>query len=118
MKTNEFVKLINDTNYIHQKWAVIEVTVGSSLSNSKAWLKAVSFGWDTKENLTAFKLTSDGYKPAYGDDGHPEKQDEYLIVDKSGLVGRIGEYKVASLSELETYYRGGKIDFTPNIAIG
>jgi hypothetical protein len=118
MKTVEHVKLKSDSNYVHVKWAVMEVSVGGTLGASNAWIKCISYGCDTKENLLAFKLTSDGYKPVLDSNGHPQKQDVYTSVDKSGLVGTLGEYQVVSLSDIEPYNRGGKIDFTPNIPLG
>lgn len=118
MNQIEHVKLKSDTNYIHVKYAIMEVTVGASLAASQAWVKCISYGYDTEVNLTAFKLTSGGYKPVLNDAGHPEKQDEYSPVDTSGLVGTLGEYQVVTLADVEQYNRGGKIDFTPNIDIG
>lgn len=117
MRNVEHVKLTADSNYIHVKWAVIEATVGSSLANSYAWIVCVSYGFDSKENLLGFKLTSDGYEKELVD-GRPVKQDPYTGVDKTGMVGNIGEYRVVSLVDIEPYNRGGKIDFTPNIPIG
>ncbi len=118
MNQIEHVKLKSDSNYIHIKYAVMEVTVGSSLSNSYAWIKCISFGCDTEENLIAFKLTSDGYQPVPDAKGFPVKQTEWLPVDKSGMVGTMGEWLIAPLSDLEQYNRGGKIDFTSNIQLG
>lgn len=117
MRTVEFVKLNNDTNYIPVKWAIMEVNVGSSAANTQVWLKCISKGCDTKENLLAFKLTSDGYQPTLGPDGHPQKQTEYTPVDKSGIVGNIGEYQVTTLDSVTAYNRPN-IDFTPNIELG
>lgn len=118
MRTVENVMLNSDTNYIHVKWAVMEVNIGGTLATSNAWIKCISYGCDTAENLLAFKLTSEGYKPTLNAAGHPEKQDVYTSVDKSGLVGTIGEYQIVSLDSVSEYNRGGKIDFTPNIPLG
>jgi len=114
---NEIVKLNNDTNYIHTKWTVVHAQIGSTLANSQVWIKCVSHGCDTEVNLTAFKLTSDGYKPVL-EDGRQMKQDPYTGVDKSGIVGTIGEYRIVTLDQISAYSRGGKIDFTSNILIG
>lgn len=114
---NEIVKLNNDTNYIHIKWVVVHAQIGSSLANSHAWIRCIAHGCDTETNLTAFKLTSDGYKPAL-EDGRMVKQDSYTGVNKTGIVGTINEYRVVTLDQISAYSRGGKIDFTPNIALG
>lgn len=117
MQTLEHVKLNSDTNYIHVKWVIMEVSIGGTLGGSNAWIKCVSYGWDNADNLLAFKLTSEGYKPAL-ENGKPVKQDPYTGVDTTGRQGTIGEYRVVSLSDISPYNRGGKIDFTPNIPIG
>lgn len=114
---NEIVKLNNDTNYIHIKWVVVHAQIGSTLANSYAWIKCMAHGCDTEENLTAFKLTSDGYKASL-EDGRAVKQDPYTGVDKDGIVGTVGEYRIVTLDQISAYSRGGKIDFTPNIALG
>ncbi len=114
---NEIVKLNNDTNYIHTKWVVIHAQIGSSLANSQVWIKCIAHGCDTEENLAAFRLTSEGYKPAL-EDGRAIKQDPYTGVDKGGIVGTINEYRVVTLDQISAYSRGGKIDFTPSIALG
>lgn len=114
---NEIVKLNDDTNYIHVKWTVVHAQIGSTLANSYAWIRCMSHGCDTEENLLAFKLTSDGYKPVL-EDGRQVKQDPYTGVNKSGIVGTIGEYRVVALDKISAYSRGGKVDFTPNIALG
>lgn len=113
----EYIKLNSDTNYIHPKWIVIEATVGTSIPSTYLWIKCVSYGFDTQEHLEAFKLTSDGYKGTL-ENGRAVKQDVYTGVDKTGLVGTIGEYMVVKLSDISAYSRGGKIDFVPNIDIG
>lgn len=117
MRSVEHVKLTTDNNYIHVKWAVMEATIGNGLSSSYIWIKCVSYGFDSKENLLGFKLTGEGYKRELVDGG-PVKQDPYTGVDKTGMVGTLGEYRVVNLTEVEPYNRGGKIDFTPNIPIG
>jgi len=114
---NEIVKLNDDTNYIHIKWVVVHAQIGALLSNSYAWIRCMSYGCDTEEHLTAFKWTSDGYKGVL-EDGRPVKQDPYTGVDKIGIVGTLGEYKVVTLDQISAYSRGGKIDFTPNILLG
>jgi len=114
---NEIIKLNDDTNYIHIKWVVIHAQIGSTLNNSYAWIKCISHGCDTKEHLSSFKWTSDGYK-AELEDGRPIKQDPYTGVDRTGIVGILHEYKVVALSEISPYNQGGKIDFTPNILLG
>lgn len=117
MKTVEYVKLKSDTNYIHVKYAVMEVTVGTSLATSQIWLKCISYGWDTKENLEGLKLTSEGYQATLVD-GRPFKQDPYTGVDKTGIQGTIGEYSVVTLADVDPYNRGGKLNFVPNFNIG
>ncbi len=117
MRTVEHVKLNSDSNYIPSRWVVMEVTVGTTLASSQAWVKCVSYGCDTEANLLAFKLTSDGYQSTLGADGRPQKQTVYAPVDKSGIVGTIGTYQVVALDAVAPYDRP-KIDFVPNIEIG
>lgn len=117
MKTVEYVKLKSDTNYIPVKYAILEVTVGASLANSPIWLKCVSHGCDTEENLTAFKLTGEGYQAVPDANGNPVAQTEYAPVDKSGIIGIIGEYQISNLDAVEAYNRPS-IKFTPNIELG
>jgi len=117
MRTAEYVKLKSDSNYIHTKYAIMEVTVGSSLGASQVWLKCVSHGWDTEENLEGYKLTNDGYEPALVD-GRAIKQNPYTGVDKTGMQGTIGEYSIATLADVDPYNRGGKLTFIPSISIG
>ena len=117
MRTVEHVKFKNDTNYIHIKYAVMEVNIGTSLATSQAWVKCISKGCDTQEHLLAYKLTSDGYQPELID-GRMVKQESYTGVDTTGIIGDIGEYQIVTLADVEPYNRGGKIDFTPNINLG
>lgn len=117
MRTVEHVKLKTDSNYIHIKYAVLEVTVGSTLAASQAWIKCISFGCDTKDNLELLKWSRDGYEVDLVD-GVRVKQDPYRGEDRSGMVGQPGEYQVVTLADIEPYSRGGKIDFTPNFELG
>lgn len=117
MRTVEHVKLKSDSNYIPVRYVVMEVTVGSSLATSQAWIKCVSKGCDTEENLVAHKLTKDGYQPVPDEKGHPVKQTEYAPVSMAGFTDTIGEYQVISLGDVEPYNRP-TIDFTTNFEIG
>jgi len=116
--TSEYIRLSADTNYIRQKWVVIDCTVGTTTATTFLWVKAASYGFDTEENLLAFKRTSEGYMRDLDASGRMIQQNPYTGVDKTGLVGTLGEYRVVKLSDVAPFSRGGKIDFVPNIELG
>ena len=87
MNIIEYVKLTSDANYIPVKYAVMEATVGSSISNSYVWLKCVGQGITT---LTDFN----GIKAAIN---------EFKSPDKSKFVGTLGGYSVAAINVIVPY---------------
>ena len=116
--TSELVRLLSDTNYIRQKWVVIDSTVGNTPATTFLWIKSSSCGFDTQVNLDGFKRTSEGYMRDLDANGRTIQQNPYTGVDKTGLVGTIGEYRIVKLSDVGPFSRGGKIDFVPNIELG
>jgi hypothetical protein len=100
---NEYVSLNTETSYINSRWVVVFATLGSSMSNSYVWLKRVTFGWDTKDNLQIYADGLNGKIP----------------VNYTGKVGTIGEYTVAKLADVTAFTRGHDLPFnTANIPIG
>ena len=83
MNTFEVVMLKTDTNVVPVKYAVVECTIGSTLAASYVWLKCISYGMSTKEDIVSY-----GQEP-----------------DSSLLKGIPGEYVVTSLDKVSPYSR-------------
>lgn len=87
-----------DANYIPVKYAVVEVTIGSTLANSYAWLKCVSNGVASVEDYDALLASYNASE----------------VPDPSLLKGTIGAYSVVALSTVKEYstpknFSGGKL---------
>jgi len=87
MNTRETVMLSADANYIPVKYAVIEVTIGSTLANSYAWLKCISNGIASVED---FNTVTEAVR----------NSKDY---DPSLLKGTVGAYSVSALSAIKEY---------------
>lgn len=85
MNTLEYVKFLNDTNYVPVRWAVVEVSVGGTPATTNLWLKCAGYGWDTEENLKE-----------YAEGGNHNRE---------GKTGTLDEYIVATLDQVESYSR-------------
>jgi hypothetical protein len=87
MNTREVVMLNSDTNYIPVKYAVMEVSVGSTLAASYVWLKCISGGVALEADFDALKASLNaGSTPDY-----------------TKMLGTIGAYSVAALSTIKEY---------------
>lgn len=86
MNTKETVMLNSDTNYIPVKYSVIEVAIGNSLAASYAWLKCISYGFDTKIHLDDFV----------------ESLSETTQIT-TGIQGTLGEYQIVALNAISSY---------------
>lgn len=87
MNTREIVMLNSDTNYIPIKYAVMEVSVGSTLAASYAWLKCISNGVALESDFLALKASLDASE----------------VPDYTKALGTVGAYSVAALSTIKTY---------------
>lgn len=87
MNTREIVMLVADTNYVPVKYAVMEVTVGSSMANSYVWLKCISNGIAIEDDLSTLKEAVNSAKAP----------------DLTLLKGVIGEYSTTTLDKIVEY---------------
>lgn len=81
MNTNLTVKLSSDTNSIPVKYRVVEISVGTSLADTYCVLTVEKVGWDTGEHYEAWTDRR----------------------ETTGMVGTLGDFSVAALSDLKTY---------------
>jgi hypothetical protein len=81
MNTKLSVKLKSDTNFVPIKYDVVEMSVGTATSDTYCVLIVNSVGWDTEEN---YELWTDRR-------------------DATGMVGKLGDLSIESLSDIEVY---------------
>lgn len=103
MISAEFVRLKNDTNYIPIKYQVVEVSVGSDATTTNLWLKQVSYGVDTEENLK--KILNEYYYSTQEVRDLDQPRSEIQREGLNNLQGKINQYTVASLDSVSSYSR-------------
>lgn len=101
MRSSELVKLNSDTNYIPQKWQVVEATITSGGGN--VWLKCVAHGVDTEENLK--KIFNEYYYDRFDLETDGRARSVIQREGMQGLVGTMDEYRIETISNISAYSR-------------
>lgn len=100
MNTFEVVMLSSDTNIVPVKYGVMECTVGSTIAATNLWLKCISYGVASQENLDSIANQMNFY-------------------DKTLLVGTPGSYVVTTLNNVKPYNRRADVKIPQvNVQIG
>lgn len=114
MRSSEHVKLNNDSSYIPSKWEVVEATIGGTAGATNLWLKCISQGVDTKDNLkkimNEYYYRGPDFQNQFPGQTRSEVQRDALT---AGLQNTQGEYQVASLSDVSTYSRPNYEGYPP-----